>query len=181
MPERLWIFGYASLLWNPGFPVAERRLASVAGYRRSFCMWSHHYRGTPEAPGLVLALDHEVGHVCHGAALSPPEGAEDEVLAYLRARELFSSAYREERLEVELAGGGRVEAIAYVIDRSHAQYCAALSLEEQARIIARAQGQRGTNTEYLCNTADHLSDIGIADPDLAWLSARVRVLSARGG
>ena len=53
----MWVFGYGSLLWNPEFPVAETRLARLAGWHRSFCMRSIHHRGTVEAPGLVLALD----------------------------------------------------------------------------------------------------------------------------
>lgn len=57
----LWVFGYGSLLWNPGFAVAERRLASLEQYQRSFCMHSIHHRGTEETPGLVLALDEAAG------------------------------------------------------------------------------------------------------------------------
>ena len=53
----LWVFGYGSLLWNPGFAVAETRQACLHGWRRSFCMTSIHHRGTLDAPGLVLALD----------------------------------------------------------------------------------------------------------------------------
>ena len=53
----LWVFGYGSLIWEPGFDFDDRRLATLHGYRRAFCMTSIVYRGTPEAPGLVLALD----------------------------------------------------------------------------------------------------------------------------
>lgn len=175
----LWVFGYASLMWNPGFPVAERRPARLHGWRRSFCMWSVIYRGTPERPGLVLALEEAQGAVCHGAALRVAPGAEDEALAGLRARELVSDAYLEMRLPLTLEGadGPGVKAIAYVIDKTHAQYCGTLTLEEQARAIARARGERGPNSEYLWNTAAHLEDVGIEDPDIAWLARRVRALA----
>ena len=53
----MWVFGYGSLLWNPGFEPIEQMRADLPGYRRSFCMLSIHHRGTPEDPGLVLALD----------------------------------------------------------------------------------------------------------------------------
>lgn len=66
--QDLWVFGYGSLLWNPGFAVAETRQARLDGWRRSFCMTSIHHRGTPEAPGLVLALDQAADAVCHGVA-----------------------------------------------------------------------------------------------------------------
>ena len=172
----LWVFGYASLLWNPGFAVAERVQARLHGYARSFCMYSIHHRGTQEVPGLVLALDAEAGASCDGLALRAVPGTEAETLAYLRERELISSAYVEQRLKLSLTDGRHVEAVAYVIDPDHDQYCH-LPLPEQARIIARAQGGRGPNAEYLYNTAAHLEEIGLPDPDLHWLVREVRALS----
>lgn len=172
----MWVFGYGSLLWNPGFNCSEQSVARLAGYRRSFCMRSIHHRGTVEAPGLVLALDAQAGASCDGLALAVPAGQEAATLAYLRARELVSSAYVERTVPLTLAEGSEVEALAYVIDPDHDQYCGTLPLEEQAQIIARAQGGRGPNTEYLWNTAAHLAQMGLRDPDLDWLADRVRQL-----
>lgn len=172
----LWVFGYASLLWNPGFPVAEKVQAKLHGYARSFCMYSIHHRGTVEQPGLVLALDEQEGASCDGLALRAAPGSEEETLAYLRERELISSAYLEKQLELVLTDGRHVQAVAYVIDPHHEQYCH-LALEEQARIIARAQGGRGPNTEYLYNTAEHLHEIGVPDADLEWLVREVKALA----
>ncbi len=174
----MWVFGYGSLLWNPGFEVAEKVVATLPGYARSFCMRSIHHRGTEESPGLVLALDEEPAHVCEGVALAVRAGHEARTLAYLRERELISSAYLERELDVDLSDGRRVTALAYVINPDHVQYCGGLPLEEQAQIIARAVGGMGPNTEYLYNTAQHLSEIGLHDPDLEWLSNRVRALTS---
>ncbi|MEP3022979.1 MULTISPECIES: gamma-glutamylcyclotransferase [Rhodobacterales] len=174
----MWVFGYGSLLWNPGFEVAEQVIGQLDGYARSFCMRSIHHRGTEEEPGLVLALDEASDVSCQGVALAVASGQEAETLAYLRERELISSAYLEKNLTVRLADGRDVMAVTYVIDESHDQYCGGMPLEEQAHIIAKAVGGRGPNTEYLYNTADHLTQIGLHDPDLAWLTERVRVLSA---
>ncbi len=171
----LWVFGYGSLLWNPDFPVAERAPARLTGFHRSFCMRSIHHRGTAERPGLVLALDSDPGGLCEGLALRAAPGAEAETLARLRERELISSAYGEHLLPLALACGRRVTALAYVIDRAHAQYCR-LPLEEQARIIAAAMGGRGPNAEYLRNTVLHLREIGVHDADLDWLDRRVALL-----
>jgi len=91
---------------------------------------------------------------------------------------LISSAYLEKMLHVALADGRKVEAVTYVIDPDHVQYCGGLDLEEQARIIARAVGGRGPNTEYLFNTAAHLGELGITDRELDWLARRVRALTA---
>jgi len=174
----MWVFGYGSLLWNPGFPVAQKSVATLPGYARSFCMWSIHHRGTEADPGLVLALDEDPAHVCEGVALLVEEGAEADTLAYLRERELISSAYLEKRLKVDLEDGRRVEALCYVINPDHVQYCGGMPLEEQAQVIARAQGGMGPNTEYLYNTAAHLGDIGLHDPDLEWLCHRVRAITS---
>ena len=175
MKKPLWVFGYGSLVWNPGFPVAEQRVARLNGWHRSFCMRSIHHRGTEAEPGLVLALDRAAGAFCAGVVFRVQDGAEEATLAALRERELISSAYLEEWLPLALEGGQDVTALCYVIDPAHAQYCT-LPLEEQAQIIAQAIGGRGRNCEYLFNTAAHLAQLGIGDSDLEWLAARVNGL-----
>ncbi len=177
MNDRLWVFGYGSLLWHPGFPVAERRRAVLKGWHRSFCMWSIHHRGTPERPGLVLALDAVDGGQCEGLALAVETGHEDATLTYLRERELISSAYLERRLPILFEDGTGAVATAFVIDPAHEQYTGPLSLERQAEVIAGATGGRGPNRDYLWNTVRHLAEMGVKDPDLAWISARVTELT----
>ena len=174
----MWVFGYGSLVWNPGFDVHETAIATLADYQRSFCMRSVHHRGTHENPGLVLALDAHSGANCRGVGLSVVPGQEATVLEYLRERELISSAYLERNLHITLDDGRRVEAVAYVIDPDHVQYCGAMPLEEQAEIIARAVGGRGPNTEYLFNTADQLKALGVEDRDMHWLTTQVRLLTS---
>jgi cation transport protein ChaC len=176
-----WVFGYGSLIWHPGFDPAERQLATLPGWARTFCMRSIHHRGTPEAPGLVLALDRLAGAACAGVAFRLRDGEEDAVLAYLRERELISSAYLEQSHPVQLAGGAQVSATTFVVDRDHEQYCGGLPLAEQAAIIARARGGRGPNLEYLLNTHRHLADLGIRDPDLDWLETETRRLTRAAG
>lgn len=178
MTAPLWIFGYGSLLWNPGFAVAETRIARLDGWHRSFCMSSIHHRGTNNDPGLVLALDASEGACCVGLALRAEPGTEDATLAYLRERELISSAYLEARLPLTFRDGTvQHDVLTYVINRDHWQYCL-LSLDEQALIIAGATGGRGPNDEYLYNTAAHLSELGIGDDDLEALVTHVRAIKA---
>lgn len=172
--QPLWIFGYGSLMWQPGFAYDERQIASLSGYARSFCMRSIHHRGTPENPGLVLALDTAEADSCTGLALRVRSGDEVQTLNYLRERELISSAYYEDNVQIALNDGRKVLATTFIVDRAHVQYCSGLTLEHQAEIIANAVGGRGPNTEYLHNTSQHLQDLGIHDPDLEWLSKRVR-------
>jgi glutathione-specific gamma-glutamylcyclotransferase len=175
MQDTLWVFGYGSLIWDPGFPVADRCIATLHGWHRSFCMRSIHHRGTVENPGLVLALDRAKGATCTGVAFRVEPGHETATLLALRERELVSSAYLEMTLPVT-TDAGMLDALAYVIDPDHVQYCH-LDHEEQAQIIAQAVGGRGANRDYLWSTAAHLADLGIADPDLEWLAHRVRNLT----
>ena len=178
MTAPLWIFGYGSLLWNPGFPVVETRIARLHDWHRSFCMSSIHHRGTEADPGLVLALDASVGASCDGLALRAEAGTEDATIEYLRERELISSAYIETRQTVTFRDGGtQGDVLTYVINPDHVQYCQH-PLPTQARIIAGAVGGRGPNDEYLYNTAAQLSELGIGDPDLEALVTMVRALNA---
>ncbi|MEX0371147.1 MAG: gamma-glutamylcyclotransferase [Tateyamaria sp.] len=174
----MWVFGYGSLLWNPGFEIVETVRGTLPGWARSFCMRSIHHRGSEAEPGLVLALDAAADATCDGLALRVTPGQEEGTLAYLRERELISSAYLERMLDVHLTDGRQITAVTYVIDPDHVQYCGGLPLEEQAQIIAHAQGGRGPNSEYLYNTAQHLAELGVADPDLDWLSRRVAAILA---
>ncbi len=170
----LWVFGYGSLIWNPGFPFAERRPARLRGFRRAFCLRSIRYRGTPEAPGLVLALDPAETETCAGLAFRVAPQDEAEVRAYLHFREMATDSYLETFQTVEVEGAGPVQALAYVMDVTHAAY-ARLSLEEQAAIIARAEGPAGPNRDYLHRTVEHLEALGLADPELEALDRMVRL------
>ncbi|MBM3605686.1 MAG: gamma-glutamylcyclotransferase [Alphaproteobacteria bacterium] len=171
-----WVFGYGSLIWNPGFTPAEAVPARLGGYARSFCLRSVQHRGTEAMPGLVLGLDAQEGATCRGLALRIPPQDHDEILDQLRKRELVTDAYREALLPLELDDGRHVQALAYVMRRDHRQYAGGLSHDEQARIIAGASGGRGPNSEYLFNTAAHLAQIGMADDDLEALTRAVQGL-----
>ena len=173
----LWVFGYGSLLWNPGFTPVRQVKACLKDYHRSFCMLSIHHRGSEEDPGLVLALDTQAGGQCTGVAFQIAEEEEEAVLAALRERELISSAYYEATVDLISEEGETIPALAYIINRDHVQYCQ-FDLEKQAQIIAQAVGGRGPNTEYLFNTATHLTELGIKDTDMDWLVTRVRALTA---
>ncbi|RPE67151.1 cation transport protein ChaC [Pacificibacter maritimus] len=169
-----WVFGYGSLLWNPEFDYIERTPAVLDGYARSFCMWSIHHRGSVEVPGLVLALDAQPDASCQGVAFRIGPDFAEKSLADLRERELVSSAYVEHLVPLRRPDGRELQALAYVIDPAHPQYTGALTLDEQADIIAKATGGRGPNCDYLFNTASHLIELGMEDHDLTELSEKVR-------
>jgi cation transport protein ChaC len=172
----LWVFGYGSLMWQPGFAFVESGHASLTGWRRSFCLRSILYRGTPEAPGLVLGLDADPDATCHGVAFRVAQADAGAVRTYLRARELVTYAYAEVEQPVALWSGKTVTATTFVIDRSHPQYAGRLAPAEQAAIIARARGSNGTNRAYLDSTLSHLAQASIADPALEHIGRLVGAL-----
>ncbi len=172
-----WVFGYGSLIWQPEFTYSKKHIATLQGYARSFCMWSIHHRGTEDEPGLVLALDEHDQANCRGVAFFIEAEHAVKAIADLRERELVSSAYLEMFLPVVLDNGEKVEAVSYVVNRDHVQYCGGMPLEEQAQVISRAVGGRGPNTEYLYNTCTCLDGLGLADADLACLQTLVHDLT----
>ena len=175
----LWVFGYGSLMWNPGFDYAERRPARLVGHHRAFCIYSTHHRGSHEKPGLVLGLDR--GGICHGAAYRVAPERRREVLFYLRQREQVSGVYREARVRLELAAsdGGHgaqiTDGTAFIVEPKHPSYTGVMTIHEQARLIRAARGLSGPNVEYLVNTWRQLGEAGIRDRNLE------RIVCAVGG
>ncbi|WP_420402722.1 gamma-glutamylcyclotransferase [Nisaea sp.] len=168
----LWVFGYGSLMWRPGFEYVERVPARLQGYHRDFCVWSHRYRGTPERPGLVLGLDR--GGSCRGIAYRVAESKREQVLAYLHEREMITGVYAPRVLPVRASDSGRrVGAQAYVVDRTHAQYAAGLTPEERASLIIQGHGTAGPGRDYLANTVAHLAELGLPDRRLSHLLSLV--------
>jgi cation transport protein ChaC len=169
-----WVFGYGSLIWRPGFAHVETQRARLHGYRRSLCVYSFVHRGTRERPGLVLGLDR--GGSCVGLAFRVPGELRDEVIAYLRERELVTNVYLERLLKVRLAGGGTVDAVVYIVDRLHEQYAGALDAAEAAAVVRGAVGQSGINEDYVLSTLEHLEALGIRDHWLEDVARRVAPL-----
>ena len=170
----LWIFGYGSLIWRPGFDYLEARVAKLIGEHRALCIYSFVHRGTPEKPGLVLGLDR--GGACQGMAYRVAESKRDEIIDYLRAREQVTSVYREVLRSVWLEGDARerVSAVAYVADRGHEQYAGRLSLTEQLHLVRGGHGSSGANDEYVIETVAALEAMKIRDSQLHQLAAMLR-------
>jgi cation transport protein ChaC len=167
----LWVFGYGSLMWRPGFDFVERQVARIHGYHRSLCVYSHVHRGTPERPGLVLGLDR--GGACRGTAFRVAAPLAEATVAYLREREQVTSVYREVRLAASLDDGRAVRSLAYVVDRAHLQYAGRLGRDELLRFVRQGNGLSGANPDYVRNTHAHLDELGVHDPVLAWLVAHL--------
>lgn len=171
----LWIFGYASLLWNPGFRHSEVFPARVYGFHRALCVRSWVHRGTPERPGLVFGLD--VGGSCVGRGFRVARAQRNKVLDYLVERELASGVYKPQVIKVHMNGRKR-KGLAFVVRRNHRQYVRGLSVEREAEIIRAGRGPSGANKDYVLNTVKELERLGIRDRRLTYLKS---LLESTGG
>ena len=170
----LWVFGYGSLMWRPGFEAVETVPAKLSGFHRALCVHSFVHRGTREKSGLVLGLD--LGGSCKGMAFRVTVRNREVVLAYLRERELVTNVYLERMAGIALEDGRKVSAVTYVVDRAHLQYAAGLSVEQAAEIVSGASGVSGTNSDYVASTVQHLRQINIHDSLLEGIVKRLQLL-----
>lgn len=166
--DDLWLFGYGSLIWNPAFHYEEKCCALLQGWHRSFCLKLFMGRGTPEKPGLMLAL--EPGGTCRGVAFRIAAKQVRQELWLLWQREMFGGSYNASWVGLEI-GGQMVQGLTFVINPSHARYVQDLSTTQTAQMILEGQGELGTNLEYFENTISHLRELGIEDATLAGIEA----------
>jgi cation transport protein ChaC len=169
----LWVFGYGSLMWRPGFEVLERVPAKLRGMHRALCVFSFVHRGTPERPGLVLGLDR--GGMCRGVAFRVAAKARDKTIAYLRAREQVTSVYFEttRRIELEDEARRQVRALCYTVDPGHVQYAGRLTVDESLHYVRQGHGRSGQNRDYVLETVRALEALGYRETDLHLLAERL--------
>jgi cation transport protein ChaC len=172
--EDLWVFGYGSLMWRPGFDFLERVPARLIGLHRALCVYSFVHRGTPERPGLVLGLDR--GGVCRGIAFRVAAAAREKTITYLRSREQVTSVYLETTRRIELAEEKPrlVRALCFIVDRGHVQYAGRLSLAESVHHVRQGHGSSGANREYVLETVAALEALGYRDTDLHIIAERLK-------
>jgi cation transport protein ChaC len=173
----VWLFGYGSLMWNPAIHYAESRAALLRGYHRQFCLWVFMGRGTPDRPGLMLALQR--GGSCHGVAFRLPAASVREELGIVWNREMLSGAYRPRWVRLETLEG-EAHGLTFVVNRTHQRYAGRLAEDEVALRLACAGGNLGPCKEYLLSTARHLDELCIRDTYIERLARRVATLPDAG-
>lgn len=164
-----WVFGYGSLIWNPGFAHVSSQQGLLKGAHRSLSIVSHHHRGTVERPGLVFGLTR--GGSCRGMVFEVAAANWSEVRRYLEEREQVTSVYRDVMRPVHLGDGRVVSALSFLVDERHEQYAGHLSLEQQLAMVRSGVGLSGRNIDYVLNTARHLGELGIRDRQLMAMAA----------
>jgi cation transport protein ChaC len=158
--QDVWLFGYGSLMWNPAMHFAERRGGRVRGWHRKYCLWLEAGRGSPDNPGLMLALDR--GGAAAGALFRvAADQARAELLLPFR-RELFTYSYDARWVSVATREGV-VRAVTFVVNREGLQYVRRLDLERVAHHVATATGALGSCMEYLRRTLESLEELGLDD------------------
>jgi cation transport protein ChaC len=172
--EDLWVFGYGSLMWRPGFEFLERRKARLVGAHRALCVYSFVHRGTPERPGLVLGLDH--GGNCRGIAYRVARAKRAATIAYLREREQVTMVYREawRRVWLDDAPQQNVQALCYMVDRGHQQYAGRLTIAEQLHYVRQGHGRSGACRDYVLAATKELETLGVEDADMRMLGERLK-------
>lgn len=156
------VFGYGSLLWNPGFEFTSRQPARVIGWHRAFCMLLKRFRGSPENPGLMLALDH--GGSCRGQVFEVHAESIPQQVEKLMRREIpYRRLARAFRWVEAQAEDGPVRALTFYAGMRKDRFYVAHSIQDQARLIARAAGHGGSAAAYLFQTVNKLEELGIHD------------------
>jgi cation transport protein ChaC len=172
-PGPFWLFGYGSLIWRPETAFVESRQAVVRGWHRRFCLgWDYRFRGSRDAPGLMMALDR--GGQCRGMLYRLPEDSLTAELDRLVRREvsMVPSAFPWRWVEA-ISTEGPMKALTFAMNRRSGRYIAHLSEDELAEVLATAVGHRGTMAEYLFSTVQKLEELGIHDRNLWRLQALV--------
>ncbi|MEQ9364408.1 MAG: gamma-glutamylcyclotransferase [Leptospirales bacterium] len=193
--ESMRIFGYGSLLWNPGFDYEHKIPARLDGHHRAFCRLSVRHRGTPEKPGMVVGL--KPGGSCDGICFSVSNRNRAAVLEYLDARE--GGGYRRELVNVyapvtpgpgassraESPGPGSdsrspganftvLQAYTYLPEEGHPTYAPDLSEDETLALIAYGVGRSGRARDYLKELVHHLKLLQIQEPEFERMWRRIR-------
>ncbi len=162
-----WIFAYGSLMWRPGFEFEQKAPATLTGFHRRLSVYSNHYRGTPERPGLVFGLDN--GGACEGLAYQITDDKWPATLKYVRERELITEIYHEVVLPVQVSNR-MIEAVTYVVDHNHEQFAAVKSIADTLAMVRQGHGNYGSCVEYVANTVKHLREMGVHDAELEELA-----------
>lgn len=165
MSRSLWLFGYGSLIWRPGFDYEERVPGFVKGWARRFWQGSTDHRGTPEAPGRVVTLVEAPGASCWGVAYRLRPSTAATVLERLDHRE--QGGYERHQVVVtpkSPAAGSSIHALVYIAGRNNPDYLGPAPLSEMAAQIRASHGPSGANLEYVLELARALAALGIVDP-----------------
>ncbi len=175
--EDIWLFAYGSLIWSPMIHFVEQRHAELYGFHRQFCMQTKMGRGTPDRPGLMLALEN--GGSCKGIAFRITAKTREQELKVIWNREMVGGSYIPKFVKLHIGVGSDkkiVRAIAFTMNHAHENYIGKLTIDEVAKTLAYAEGPLGKGEDYLFNTVSRLKELGLVDHHLFKLARMIRAL-----
>lgn len=173
--NNIWLFGYGSLIWRPGFSYHVRRPARIHGYARRFWQGSHDHRGSRDAPGRVVTLIAMPGSHCAGVAYLISNEVAEEAFIELDHRE--KNGYLRQAVDIFLSNGDMVRGLVYIASERNHAFLGPASLAKMAKQIAASEGPSGSNTDYLFQLAAALREMGAVDAHVFELESAVRAIN----
>jgi len=164
------VFGYGSLLWNPGFAYLQVGKVWLPNWSRRFWQGSTDHRGTADFPGLVCTLVPDPGQGCWGLAYVVADSEWPEIRAQLDYRE--KDGY-ELRALCARGDAGELHCWTYVADAHNPSYLGERPTHELAWRISRAAGESGANADYVLRLHQTLLELDIEDPHVAELATQL--------
>ena len=183
MPTKVWIFGYGSLIWNPGFAFEQRQVGYIRGWARRFYQGSPDHRGIPGSPGRVVTLVADTQSMCWGVAYQVAGESLESIFSYLDERE--QGGFRRHQVDfypktttIDALAPSVTKAAVYIAQDDNPHYLGPASIPEMARQILHSKGPSGLNRDYLLRLAESLRGLGVTDVHVAELERSVRQLDA---
>lgn len=173
--QKLWIFGYGSLCWLPGFEFGSSQLGFIRGFSRRFWQGNNSHRGTHEKPGRVATLVEEDEAVTWGLAF---ELTGEAALNYLDQRECKLGGYQT-LITTFYARNGVMSPFPVLVYRAteyNSQWLGPAPLDEVAAQVTDCRGTAGHNIEYVLRLAEFFRDNlpEVTDDHLFTLESLVR-------
>ncbi len=184
MPTKVWIFGYGSLIWNPGFAFEQRQVGYIRGWARRFYQGSPDHRGLPGSPGRVVTLVADTQSICWGAAYQVAGESLESIFSYLDERE--QGGFRRHQVDfypktttIDAPAPSVTKAAVYIAQDDNPHYLGPASVPEMAHQIFHSRGPSGLNRGYLFRLAESLRGLGVTDVHVTELERHVRQLEAQ--
>ncbi|XP_043528150.1 glutathione-specific gamma-glutamylcyclotransferase 1 [Frieseomelitta varia] len=150
----LWVFGYGSLCWYPGFKYKRSAVGHIKGFSRRFWQGNITHRGTAEKPGRVATLVEEKEGVVYGRAFQVQDSA---ALPYLESRECTLGGYVSTITTFHTREGNRsIPVITYIATNKNEHWLGEAPLHIIAKQISECSGPNGHNVEYLLRLAEFM-------------------------